>query len=315
VSGVPRKRSTATLPVSVVLAVVVVFAGIVYPVTGSALRYTTPAVIATIRALASAALLLALLPALGGRLPRSRRLWVWAAAIGFGNTTLTLLGISEGTAQAGAAVASVLLNSSPFFVALLARVALDERINTLRAAGLVIGFGGVLVVVLSDPGSVASGWGLALGFALSLLGALGWACAGLAMRALTLRGVSFELYGFTAAQFLCGGVVLLPTCFLVGDPTATSWSSATMWLALGYLVVGGQVVVYVGFNAALGRWPSSRVYAATFLVPVVAVGVEAARGHLPGAAATVGMGIVILGVAIVNHPRAEAVRTSQSAIP
>jgi hypothetical protein len=44
------------------------------------------------------------------------------------------------------------------------------------------------------------------------------------------------------------------------------------------------------------------VYAWTFLVPVVAVAVEATRGRLPGAVATVGMAVTIAGVAIVNAP-------------
>jgi hypothetical protein len=42
-------------------------------------------------------------------------LWAWAFGTGFGNTTLTQVGISVGTQRAGAAVAAVLLNSSPFF--------------------------------------------------------------------------------------------------------------------------------------------------------------------------------------------------------
>jgi drug/metabolite transporter (DMT)-like permease len=73
----------------------------------------------------------------------------------------------------------VLLNSSPFFVALIARFALGEAITRLRAAGLVIGFGGVLLVVFSDPGNIAHGSQLAIGFVLALLGALGWAGGGL----------------------------------------------------------------------------------------------------------------------------------------
>jgi drug/metabolite transporter (DMT)-like permease len=71
------------------------------------------------------------------------------------------------------------------------------------------------------------------------------------------------------------------------------------------LIVGGQVLVYLGFNTALSRWSSTRVYSWTFLVPAVAVLVEAARGKLPGLSATTGIVNVILGVAIVNHPRAE----------
>lgn len=47
------------------------------------------------------------------------------------------------------AVAAVLLNSAPFFVALLARLLLAERITALRGFGLVVGFAGVLCVVLA----------------------------------------------------------------------------------------------------------------------------------------------------------------------
>ncbi len=278
-------------------------AGVVYPVTDAALHHTSPIMIATLRALLGGALLTAMLPLMRSRLPRTRRLWLWASAIGFGNTTLTQVGISVGTDRAGAAVAAVLLNSSPFFVALIARFALDEAITRLRAAGLVIGFSGVLLVVFSDPGNIAHGSQLAIGFALALLGALGWAGGGLGMRVLTRREPDLDIPGITAAQFLAGGVPLIPLVLLAGG--TTDWGRSSLDLQLLYLILGGQVLVYLGFNAALSRWPSTRVYAWTFLVPVVAVVIEAFRGALPGFAATIGVALVILGVAIVNHPRAE----------
>jgi drug/metabolite transporter (DMT)-like permease len=292
------------LPVSLILAVSMIAAGVVYPVTDSALKHTSPIMIATLRALVGGLILTFALPLLRSRLPRTRRLWAWAFAIGFGNTTLTQVGIGVGTARAGAAIASVLLNSSPFFVALIARFALGEPITRLRAIGLVIGFGGVLLVVLADPGNIAHGSQLAIGFVLALLGALGWAGGGLGMRALTQREPDLDLCGHTAAQFLAGGIPLIPLAVLDGG--TTTWSDPTLIAQLAYLIIGGQVLVYLGFNAALARWPSTRVYAWTFLVPVVAVLIEAAQGALPGPAATLGIIVVITGVAIVNHPRAEA---------
>ncbi len=278
-------------------------AGVVYPVTDAALHHTSPIMIATLRALVGGAVLTVMLPLMRSRLPRTRRLWLWASAIGFGNTTLTQVGISVGTDRAGAAVAAVLLNSSPFFVALIARFALGEAITRLRAAGLVIGFGGVLLVVFSDPGNIAHGSRLAVGFVLALLGALGWAGGGLGMRVLTQREPHLDIPGITAAQFLTGAIPLVPLALLAGG--TTDWGRATLDLQLVYLVLGGQVLVYLGFNAALSRWPSTRVYAWTFLVPAVAVVIEAIQGQLPGLAATIGVAIVILGVAIVNSPRAE----------
>lgn len=287
-------------------------AGVVYPVTDAALHHTSPIMIATLRALVGGAVLTAMLPLMRSRLPRTRRLWLWASAIGFGNTTLTQVGISVGTDRAGAAVAAVLLNSSPFFVAIIARFALGEAITRLRAAGLVIGFGGVLLVVFSDPGNIAHGSRLAVGFVLALLGALGWAGGGLGMRVLTQREPHLDIPGITAAQFLTGAIPLVPLALLAGG--TTDWGRATLDLQLVYLVLGGQVLVYLGFNAALSRWPSTRVYAWTFLVPAVAVVIEAIQGQLPGLAATIGVAIVILGVAIVNSPRAEQ-RATEPPVP
>ncbi len=292
------------LPVSLILAVSMIAAGVVYPVTDSALQRTSPIMIATLRALVGGLILTLALPLLHSHLPRTRRLWAWAFAIGFGNTTLTQVGISVGTARAGAAVASVLLNSSPFFVALIARFALGEPITRLRAIGLVIGFGGVLLVVFADPGNIAHGTQLAIGFGLALLGALGWAGGGLGMRVLTQREPDLDVPGHTAAQFLAGGIPLIPLVLLDGG--TTTWNDPTLIAQLAYLIIGGQVLVYLGFNAALARWPSTRVYAWTFLVPVVAVLIDAAQGALPGPSASVGIIVVIIGVAIVNNPRAEA---------
>ncbi len=294
------------MPVPAILGVSMLVAGIVYPVTSAALDRTTPITIAAARAIGGGILLTAALPLLGSRLPRSRRLWGLAALIGFGNTTLTLLAISEGTSRAGAAVASVLLNSAPFFVAILGRALLAERISRLRATGLVVGFAGVLAVVLSDPGDVAHGSALVTGFVLALVGALGWAAAGLAMRAVSLREPNLDVAGLTAAQFLCGGVPLV--ALLPFEDGGTDWQDPTLAAALAFLVLGGQVLVYLGFNVALGRWPATKVYAWTFLVPAVAVAIEALRGSLPKALGVVGIALVIVGVAIVNHPRAESSR-------
>ena len=87
---------------------------------------------------------------------------------------------------------------------------------------------------------------------------------------------------------------------------STDWTRPSLDAQLVFLVLGGQVLVYLGFNAALGRWPSTRVYAWTFLVPAVAVVIEAIHGALPSPTAMIGVVLVIIGVAIVNLPRAEA---------
>jgi drug/metabolite transporter (DMT)-like permease len=298
-----RAGRASGVEVPVVLGVAMLCAGLGYPVTGAALRHATPLVVAAVRALGGAVVLLALLPVFGSRLPRGPRLWLWSLAIGLQNTTLTQIGISVGTDRAGAAVGAVISNSSPFYVALLGRFLLAERITRLRAVGLVVGFAGVVLTVAGGPGRVGHGGDLAVGLALAFVGAVAWAGGGLTMRALVLRERSLDVIGLTAAQFLVGGLALLPAAALA--PGSTEWGAPGLALELAFLAIGAQLVVYVGFNTALARWPSSRVYAWTFLVPGVAVVVDAARGALPGAVASTGLVLVIAGVAIVNHPRAE----------
>jgi drug/metabolite transporter (DMT)-like permease len=306
--GVAPGRSAPAAPVALVLGVSVVFAGVAYPVTGAALQFTTPALIAIVRALVGGVVMLPVLRLVGARLPSTRAGWAWALAIGIGNVALTLAGIAEGTRLAGAAVASVLLNSAPFFAAVFARVLLGEGITRLRLAGLVTGFAGILLIVATEPSS-GGGSHVAEGAAVCLTGALGWAAAGLGMRYLSVRDPHFDVWGATTAQFFCGGVVLIPYLIASGGAHASNWSSAKLWASLVFLVIGAQVITYVGFYVALAQWTSARVFAWTFLAPAVAVVIEALQGNLPGALTTVGLAVVIVGVAVVTHPRAEAVQT------
>jgi drug/metabolite transporter (DMT)-like permease len=272
---------------------------VAYPVTAAALRFTSASVITTTRALAGGLLMLPVLRLTGARLPRTREGWAWAGAISVGNVVLTLAGLAEGTRLAGAAIASVLLNSAPFFAALGARIWLAERLTRRQAVGLVVGFAGIVLIVGSQGG--ASGSDVGIGVVICLSGAMGWAAAGLAMRHLSTGAAAFDVYGATTAQFLCGGVLLIPYVLAV-RPHPTDWSSAELWAGLAFLIVGAQVVTYVGFYVALSHWTSARVFSWTFLVPAVAVGIEAVQGNLPGVAATGGMVVVILGVALVTGP-------------
>jgi drug/metabolite transporter (DMT)-like permease len=290
-------------PVTVILGTTVVFAGLAYPVTGAALGLTSPALIAVSRALIGGLVMLPVLRVVGARLPSTWRGWGWALLIGAGNVTVTLIGISEGTRLAGVAVASVLLNSAPFFAAVFARIWLGERLTHLRVLGLVLGFGGIVVIVAAEPAS--GGTHVIEGAVVCLVGALGWAAAGLGMRYLSVRDQAFDVWGATTAQFFCGGVLLLPYLVLSGNTSDSDWSSPKLWASLAFLVVGAQVITYVGFYVSLAQWTSARVFAWTFLAPAVAVVVEAVQGNLPTTLTTVGLMTVICGVAIVTHPSAE----------
>ena len=294
----------ARIPVPLLLLFTMVFWGAAFNVTEVALDHTTPAFTAFARGIFGFLVLLPFLPLLGSRLPRTRRMWGFAALMGFGGTSLSLAGLAEGTARAGPAIAAVLLNTAPLFVAVIGRFALHERVTALRVLGLATGFSGVLVIILS--GGSASGEDVVIGSALTLAGALGYGCAGLLIRYLSLSDEPFDVVGMTAAQFLCGGILLIPYLLLSGDLAGSDWGSRELWWSIAFIVIGAQVLAYLTFNIALTRWPGSRVYPWAFLAPVVAILIEAVRGHLPGALPTLGMAVVVVGLVIVNLPGAEA---------
>jgi drug/metabolite transporter (DMT)-like permease len=293
------------LPVPVLLGTTMFFWGAAFNVSDVAFDHTTPALVALSRPLIAAPILIALLPLFGARLPRDLRTWLWAAVAGAGATSLSLMGLSEGTSRAGPAVASVLLNTAPFWATFIAWAALRERPTVLRGAGLLVGFSGVLLIIFSNPGDVASGSDLYVGAALTIVGAVGYSIAGVAVRYMHTTGFQYELYGFTAAQFVTGALFLVPYALLSGDPSSTEWSSGELWAALIFLALGSQLVAFICFFRALERWTTARVLAWAFLPPVVAAAIEAVRGNLPGGLTAAGMIVVIAGVVIVNLPRAE----------
>jgi drug/metabolite transporter (DMT)-like permease len=294
----------ARIPVPVLLLTTMIFWGAAFSVTEVALRHTTPAFTAFSRGIFGFLVMLPFLGLFGSRLPRTLRLWGFAALMGLGGTSLSLAGLAEGTVRAGPAIAAVLLNTAPFFVAVIGRLALAERVTALRALGLVVGFAGVLTIILA--GGSSSGQDVVIGTVLALVGAVGYGSAGLLVRYLALTGEPFDVIGMTAAQFLCGGIILLPYLLLSGDVGASDWTSGELWWSIAFIVIGAQVLAYLTFYNALTRWPGSRVYPWAFLSPVVAIIIEAFRGSLPGRWSLLGMAVVVLGIVIVNLPAAEA---------
>ena len=294
------------IPVPILLGITMFFWGAAFNATDIAFDYAPTGMITFLRATIATVLLLVLLPVLGGRIPRSRQIWICAFFVGAGSTALSLTGLGLGTEYAGPAIAAVLLNSAPFFAVLFARVTLNERIKLLRGIGLVVGFAGVVIIVLSNPTDTGSGNDFIIGIVAVMIGAIGYAAASVIVRWMSVKEIETDLWGFTWAQFLCGSILLIPFGLLVGDPGATQWGEPGFWAVIAFLGLGPQLIAYVCFFVALARWPSGRVMAWSFLPPVVAGVIEILRGNIPNAVALLGMAITVAGVAIVNHPKAEA---------
>jgi len=99
--------------------------------------------------LAAAVLLLICLFS-GQALPRNRRDWKQLTLIGFLNSALPFFLISWGLQFISSAEAAVLMATGTFSALILSHLfSSDERINPARALGVLTGFCGVLVLVIS----------------------------------------------------------------------------------------------------------------------------------------------------------------------
>lgn len=182
------------------------------------------------------------------------------AWIGLVNSALpfALLGYAMQSLSAG--FTAILNATSPFWGAIVAFLWIGERLGRLRVAGLLIGFAGVLVLVLSRHGVVAgeSPWPL---LAALLATALYGFSAVAARKHLADVG---PLTGAAGSQ-LFATMMLLPFAIIrwpQTPPDARAWTSTVL---LGVFATG---LGYVLFFRLIARVGASRAIAVTFLIPV-----------------------------------------------
>jgi len=238
-------------------------------------------------------------------LPRTWRTWASLALLGIINTALPFVLISWGEKSIDSAVASVLNSTVPLFTLVLAHFALhDEPITARKAAGLLIGFGGIVVLMARDleAGVLRAG---ALGQLAVLLAALSYASASVFARR-TMREVPPLVQAFVPMAI--ADAIVWTVATQVGDPGRLPAIPLT-WVALLWLGLLGSCVAYLLFYNLLHSVGATRTTMVTYVFPVVGVtlGVlflnELADWHLLAGAA-----LVVASLVVVNwKPRAVAV--------
>jgi drug/metabolite transporter (DMT)-like permease len=272
-------------------------------VTDVGSAYAHPLTLTALRAVPTPFVLLLALPLLRFRLPRDREAWLYTAVGGLLMVGVFLGGFTEAIIRAGPANAIVISSTSPFWVALLSRLVYKERIPLTMAGGLVVGFGGVILVFSSQLGSHAGAGRTVSGLLFALAAAVGWAIGTLVVKEQLTRRPDSDLMGIVAGQYLVGGVVLIALSLGVEGTGGARWSATDLWLSVAYISIVGSAIATVAYFGALRRISPTRVTAWSFLTPVVAILIGIGLGDTPSAAALVGMAVTIVGVGIANLPR------------
>ena len=213
-----------------------------------------------------------------------------------GLQSVAILGLPSG-------LAAVLIYLQPVLVGVLAWRFLGEPLGAAKVAGLVLGFGGIVVV----SAGALEGRIDALALAYAVLAALVWAVGTVLLKGALARGEPpVDPWWAVASSFAAGAVLLTAIAPLV-EPVEVHWSGRFV-LALLYAGLGGTGVAWLLWTRLLSTGEASRVSTYIFFVPLFSIVVGAVLLHEPlHASLLVGAALVGGGVYLANRPAREQV--------
>lgn len=169
-------------------------------------------------------------------------------------------------------LASLVLQSQSFFTLLLASWWLHERWHAHQMAGLLLALVGLVLIGVAH-GAVASGASLPLlGFGLTLLAALSWACGNIVTRLVSQYGPMNQL-AFVVWASLVPPLPFLGLSLWLEGPEAivqalTHLTTGTL-AAVAYLAWMATLLGYGLWTYLMSSYPTNRVAPFTLLVPLV----------------------------------------------
>lgn len=262
-----------------------------------ALRGMSPVQIALGRLTAAAVVLGVIAVVRRLPLPRSLRTWGHLALMGIVANIIPFFAFGWAQERITSGLAGVLNGTTPLFTLAIAVAALpEERLQPARAAGLLLGFAGVVIVVGPwDQNPLTS----SIPGQLACLGAA--ACYGVAFvyTRRFLAGSGHPPSVLAVGQIGCAAVLLWLLAPLVArGPMALDPVVVSAVVILGGVGTGLAYLLYYGLIRDAGATTASMV---TYLIPVVAVIVGVVVLSEPvGWNLFAGAAVVILGVAIAE---------------
>lgn len=246
--------------------------------------HTTPFFMAGVRLVPAGLLILAAAVWMGRPQPKGWQAWLWIALFGLVDGALFQGFLAEGLTRTGAGLGSVMIDSQPLAVALMARFLFAEQIGLWGGIGLCLGILGISLIGLPDA------WILGM-----LHGDLSSLSVQTGVDLIQCLFQSGEWLMLLAALSMAVGTVLVRFVCRYADPvTATGWHmvlgglplfllssqwetqqwidlSFSDWFSIAYSTVFGSAIAYglFFFFAASGNLTS--LSSLTFLTPVFAL--------------------------------------------
>ena len=267
-------------------------------------------------AIGSMALLVLLRPT-GSRVSREWRVLARIAVMGIFYVAVPFMLITWAERSIGSALATILQALTPLFALVMAALVLqDEPITINKLGGLVLGFGGAVVILArhltpvtgADPTSGLTGELALILSCISYAGAAVFQRRAIGSRPLiddplvgrrALRPLEIALPQNVVALAI---VLPLALAFETGAGLPVP-PDATAWLSVVWLGLVGSAIAYLLYYRLLNAWGAYRASLITYAMPVVGIllGVLV-LDEIIDLQTLVGTAMVIGGIALANAP-------------
>lgn len=272
--------------------------------------HTTPLFMAGVRLVPAGVLVLVAAAILGKPQPNSWIAWLWIGLFALVDGTMFQGFLAEGLERTGAGLGSVMIDSQPLAVAILALWLFGDRIGLWGALGLFIGVLGISLIGLpdqwiinlfhSDVSAIALSWEqlFASGEWLMLLAALSMAVGTILIRYVCRHADPVVATGW---HMILGG---LPLFALSSRVESQQWANIDLGgaLALGYSTVFGSAVAYGLFFYFASSGSLTSLSSLTFLTPVFALFFgNLFLGELLSPLQWVGVSFTLVSIYLINQ--------------
>ncbi len=231
----------------------------------------------------------------GARFPPTRRAWVAVLALGVAGNAIYLGFTYEALRHLASGVGAIVASLNPLVLAIVAPALLRERLTPLKIAGLVLGFGGVVGVMIARTGSGSAN---PSDVALAFTGVVGSVAATIVFKRYC---TALDLRMTTALQLLTASAVLLPCAVIFEGAPHAIWSPRIA-LAFGYTVFVMSVGASMLWFWLLNRGEASRVSAFYFLTPIFGLCIAyLILGEPVGTRDLGGLAAIALGIFLVQR--------------
>jgi drug/metabolite transporter (DMT)-like permease len=231
------------------------------------------------------------------RLPRSPRVYVHLAVMAALNIVIPFTLITWAEQSVDSAIAAIINGAVPLLVIVLAALVFpDEPITVNRLVGIIVGYAGVIVLVL--PGLISAGGANDVSGELALIGSTLSYAVGAVYARRHIRGLRPMIPAVfqVAFAFVMVGVL----AFLFENPLAVAWNGEAL-IAVLWLGILGSGLAYLVMFRLLSRIGATATTQLAYLLPVVGLITGALMfGESVDARIVGGTALILAGVTLVN---------------